>query len=125
MSSTRKNQIRPAVSYAILLGNVLEEMRGTNFTQAQLAQAAGVTQATWSRYENGQLSITVEELLLASQILGTTIDEIILRTKERCSNLQSRGVTVWLQPRTKQIDAGLALMGAAGLALLLGAMLKD
>jgi len=124
MSSVPNQQVRPAVAYSVLLGRVLEELRDKRFTQAQVAQAVGVTQATWSRYEKGTLSINVDELLLAARALGTSVTNILNFTDQRCAELQARGVTVVLQPRNKEIDSGLALVGAAGLGLLLGAILK-
>lgn len=125
LSTAPNTQVRPAVAYALLLGRVLEEIRDKRFSQAKLAKATGVTQATWSRYEKGQLSIAVEELVLAANVLGTTVTEILKRTDQRSAELQSRGVKVLLQPRSQELDSGLALIGAAGLGLLLGAILSD
>jgi transcriptional regulator with XRE-family HTH domain len=45
-------------------------------TQAELAEAVGVTQATLSHYENGKRDVSVATLLRIADVLGVSLQDL-------------------------------------------------
>jgi len=52
-------------------------------TQVQVANVLNVSQETYSRYENGRISIPIESLITLASLYNTSIDYIVSLTDER------------------------------------------
>lgn len=72
-----------------------------------------MSQSTWSRIENGNSALTIDQLNLAADALGTQPSRLLHEADEAVRSLKSRGVRV--EPE-RGVEAGPAL--AAGLILL-------
>jgi len=55
-----------------------------NLTQTQVAEILNVSQETYSRYENGRISIPIESLITLALLYNTSIDYIV-----RLTNIKS------------------------------------
>jgi transcriptional regulator with XRE-family HTH domain len=87
--------LRPATSYAAVLGFVIgEARRRAGVTQSQLAAAVNLSQATWSRVEGGRFGVTVEHLALAAWALSTHPGLLARRADALCDWARGRGVEV-------------------------------
>jgi transcriptional regulator with XRE-family HTH domain len=108
--------LKPAATYPSLVGNVLAQMRGQqNLHQGELAAAVSVTQATWSRIENGHTSITVEHLRLAARTLGCLPGEILTLADQAETMMQISGVEVVPTRDDTNLRSALILIGAVAL----------
>jgi len=54
-----------------------------NLTQTQVASVLNVSQETYSRYENGRISIPIESLITLASLYDTSIDYIVRLTNIR------------------------------------------
>lgn len=54
----------------------------SDVTQRQIAAYLNVTQATYSRYENGRLDIPTDTLVLLAKFYNTSIDYLLDQTDE-------------------------------------------
>lgn len=62
-------EARRAVAHNALMQNVRRLRLARNLTQVQLAELAGVNQATISKAERGELNITMETIVLLAKAL--------------------------------------------------------
>lgn len=62
--------MRPATTYSAIVGRVLCHLRGDQFLQDDVANVAGVSQGTWSRIEQGSISINMRQLFAVRAVLG-------------------------------------------------------
>ena len=79
------------------------------------ANDVGVTQATWSRIESGQTSITVEHLRLAADQLGHMPGEILSMADSTATMMQVKGVEVVPTRDDEKLKSSLILIGAVAL----------
>lgn len=108
--------LRPAATYPSVVGNVLAQLRSQRGLQQQdLAAAVGVTQATWSRVENGQTNITVEHLRLAANQLGRMPGEVLSMADSTATMMQFNGVEVVPTRGDDKLKSALILIGAVAL----------
>jgi len=115
--------LRPGTSYPAIVGGVLVKLRDDiGLRQSELATAVGVTQATWSRIENGSSALTVEQLGLAAVKLRTHPNEILLLADQAVEQLKAQGVSVELSRDSTGIESGIVLIGAAALGALIAAV---
>lgn len=116
--------LKPGTSYPAVIGSILVNLRNQQgIRQGDLAQAVGVTQATWSRIENGASALTIEQLGLAATRLGIQPNEILRHADQAVQQLKQRGVTVELTRTSPNLESGTALIGAAALGALIAAVL--
>lgn len=54
-----------------------------DLTQAAVAEMLHISQATYSRYENGTLDIPSAALIALAEYYGTSVDYLLDRTKNR------------------------------------------
>jgi transcriptional regulator with XRE-family HTH domain len=112
--------LKPATTYPAIVGGVLAQIRNqSGLRQEELAQALGITQATLSRIEKGQSSITVEHLRLAAQKLGHTPAVILSYADQTEVNMQTQGITV--APTRDSLNKTLVIIGAAALLAIIAA----
>lgn len=57
--------------------NLRAARKAANFTQEQLATKLGVNRATISKYENGEISPSVDQLIRICSILDVSFEELI------------------------------------------------
>jgi len=114
--------LSPGTSYPAVVGGVLVRFRNDiGLRQGELAAAVGVTQATWSRIENGASALTVEQLGLAATKLAVQPGAILSLADQAKDQLTAQGVHVEPNRSTGGIDSGIALIGAAALGALIAA----
>lgn len=121
-------EMTPITTYPALVGSVLAQLRlRAKLTQGDLAKAIGIAPSTWSRIENGENSLSVEQLKLAADALKTSAPGILEladraeeATKAKGIQLERFGVLRNAGPVSKTI-AGAAL--AAGHIPMIGQML--
>ncbi|MGH7173893.1 MAG: helix-turn-helix domain-containing protein [Gemmataceae bacterium] len=98
------------------MGNVLTQIRNQQgLHQGELAAAVGVTQATWSRIENGQTSITVEHLRLAGNTLGRMPGEILSMADSTATMMEFNGIEVVPTRVNENLKSALILIGAVAI----------
>lgn len=115
--------LKPGTSYPAVVGSVLVKLRGEQgVRQGELAQAVGVTQATWSRIENGSSALTIEQLGMAAVRLGRAPSEILRLADQAVMELRQRGVDVKATRGAATLDSGTAWIGAAALGALIAAL---
>jgi len=116
--------LSPGTSYPAVIGGVLVKLRDKiNLRQSELAATVGVTQATWSRIENGSSALTVEQLGLAATKLGVLPNKVLLLADQASIQLKAQGVQVKPSRISGGVDAGIALIGAAALGALIAAVI--
>lgn len=121
MSSTI---LSPGTSYPAVVGGVLVKLRDEiGLRQAELATAVGVTQATWSRIENGSSALTIEQLGMAAAKLGVESNEVLRLADQASIQLKEQGVHVEPSRNAAGLDSGIALIGAAALGALIAAVI--
>lgn len=113
----------PATTFAALVGHVIAERRkSVGMTQADLATAVGMHQSGWSKVERGLSGLSVEQLAVAANALGTKPSEILQEVDRAVDFAQAKGVRVeWTRPSNDAVAAGLMFIGAAALGGLIAA----
>lgn len=86
---------KPTITYALLVGRIVEHHRKQmGIHQEHVAQALGISQSAYSRLEQGQSGMSVTQLRMIAERLGTT-PVVLLRDAEQYANqLRAQGVTV-------------------------------
>lgn len=59
-----------------------------------MAQALGISQSAYSRLEQGQSAMSVTQLRLIADHLGTTPDFLLQHTRQYADQLRAQGVTI-------------------------------
>lgn len=105
---------KPAATYPMIVGSVIAQMRNhQQLRQEEVAQALGVTQATFSRMENGQSSITAEQLRAIGHRLGTQPSVLLSYAEDIERRLHNQGVEVTARRDDEQLKNAMILIGAA------------
>lgn len=116
--------LNPGTTYPAVVGRVIIQLRDKlNLRQAELAEAVGVTQATWSRVENGTSALTIEQLELAAEKLKTQPSQILKYAELATTQLRVQGVHVERKRISEGGTSGIALIGAAALGAIIAAAL--
>ncbi|GAB6968922.1 MULTISPECIES: helix-turn-helix domain-containing protein [Komagataeibacter] len=80
-------------SYPAVLGAVLQFYRKKQtLSQGDIAREAGVNTSTWSRIENGETAMTVEQLAAAAEVMCITPSELLRDVETKILFLKERGV---------------------------------
>ncbi|OUR61891.1 hypothetical protein A9Q74_07250 [Colwellia sp. 39_35_sub15_T18] len=116
------------LSFSALVGFVIVSIRKEKLLeQAAIAQKMGITQASYSRLENGKSALSVDQLYAVSKVLGITIDDLFYAISKALSQAQAQGINVISPTRgsTKSDEnnpntAATLLTGAAIGAALMG-----
>jgi len=117
--------IHPATTYPAIVGRVLQRQReATGMTQASLAAAAGVSQSTWSKIEMGTSALSLGQLLLSADALGTTPGALLAEADTAAQGLTERGVVIYPDRNFDSADMAAAVMTGAALGALLVVLLK-
>lgn len=117
-------------TYAGVVGAVLSaRRRELGLPQATVADAVGLNVSTWSRIENGESALTIEQLALATERLGLRPGMLLQIADNKITELQKRGVSTsaerWGAAEIASIGAipvvGASLLGLLGPVGALGA----
>lgn len=82
-------------SYPAVLGAILQFYRKKqSLSQGDIARGAGVNTSTWSRIENGETAMTVEQLVAAAAVLSTTPSDLLQEVQDKIIALRAQGVEV-------------------------------
>lgn len=111
----------PAATYPAIVGQVLASLRERHeMSQAELAGAAGLKQAAWSKIERGHTALNVEQLMQVARTLDMKPWQILRAADEAAEHVAEEGIKV--EPkRIDPIAAGAVLISAAALGGLVGA----
>ena len=95
IKSTASHNVRPAMSYGVLVGKVLNRHRSLRqIDQAQIAQALGITQSAYSRIEKGQSGASISQLRTIAAQFDQSPSEILGEADELASKLLRQGVEI-------------------------------
>ena len=105
-------------TYPALVGAFLAAKRKElGLSQSALAESVGLTVSTWSRIENGESALTIEQLKLAGDKLNVLPSQILKDVDEKIIELQNRGV------ETNPVRVSIDEIHASGTIPLVGAAL--
>jgi transcriptional regulator with XRE-family HTH domain len=83
------------LSFSALVGFVIVSIRKEKLLeQAAIAQKMGITQASYSRLENGKSALSVDQLYAVSKVLGITIDDLFYAISKALNQAQAQGINV-------------------------------
>jgi transcriptional regulator with XRE-family HTH domain len=103
-----------------IVGGVLTQARNQRgLRQEDLAQAAGLTQATWSRVEKGTTKLAVTDLWKVAPVLGSKPSEILREAEWIEQTLQTNGAEIveTIDYEALKKNAAIFLTGAALMAV--------
>lgn len=90
--------------------------------QKSFAEFLGVSPSTWSRVENGQVGLTLDQLAHAATLLGfASASEMLAMADRAAENMRRQGVRVLTGREAAKDDQTYAYLGAAALGALLAA----
>jgi transcriptional regulator with XRE-family HTH domain len=108
-----------AVSYPAIVGAVLLARRkDSKLSQAQMADAVGLNVSTWSKVENGDSALTIEQLASAASVLGVSPSSILKAAEKLLKALEGRGIATGTSRAALAAHASLGAIPIAGTALL-------
>lgn len=82
-------------TYPALVGAVLQARRKElGFSQTQVAEEAGLNVSTWSRIENGESALTIEQLAAVAARLDLAPSAILRSVEEKVAALRDRGIEI-------------------------------
>jgi len=84
-----------------------------------MADAIGVTQASWSRIESGHTNVTLDHLRSAAKTLEMQPSQILAFADQTELEARLRGVTVTGTKNDLDINPGLALIAGAALGVVI------
>lgn len=87
--------IEKTLSFSALVGFVIVSIRKEKLLeQGVIAQKMGITQASYSRLENGKSALSVDQLYAVSKVLEITIDDLFYAISKALSQAQAQGINV-------------------------------
>jgi len=111
---------KPTISYATLVGRIVEHhRRQAQMHQEAMARALGISQSAYSRLEQGQSAMSVTQLRLIADHLGTTPDFLLQHTRQYADQLRAQGVVI--TDNKQESPAGGVLIALGILAALFAA----
>ena len=101
------------VTYNALVGYEIESFRkGMSIEQNDLADITGISQPVLSRLEKGKASITIDQLFVICEALGTYPQEIIKKAHDGVVAIRNEE-SIDVDTSKKASNAGALLTGAA------------
>ncbi len=105
-------------TYPAIVGACLAAKRKEQgLSQSELALSVGLTVSTWSRIENGESALTIEQLALAAQRLNLPRSELLINADKKVAELEYRGI------ETKSNRVSINEISASGAIPLVGSAL--
>lgn len=108
-------------TYSAVLGSIVANNRKIlGKEQSEIANALGITQASYSRLESGKSSMTTDQIFLVSRTLEMQPSQLLAKVEGSVEALESSGYKVIPQLRGNQSDnVGKVVVGATLGALLM------
>jgi len=95
MSFTATPIPKPTITYAVLVGRIVEHFRKqAKMHQETMANAIGVSQSAYSRLEQGQSGMSVTQLWMIAVQLKTTPAALLHHTEQYANQLRAQGVEI-------------------------------
>lgn len=105
-------------TYPAIVGKVLTDLRSQqNVPQKDMANAVGITQATWSRIESGQTSVTLEHLRSAAQALNLSPSHILAIADQTEMEASFQGISIVETKTAPELHPGIVLLFGAALGI--------
>ncbi len=115
--------MKAGTTYPAIIGNVIKQLRGQKgISQGDMAQAMGVSQAAWSKLENGKANLSTAQLAKVADRLGLSAGTIMQYAEMAADNFQSEGMTVTYDNKEAE-NTNLMLLGAAAIGAIIGLIL--
>lgn len=112
-------------SYASVVGKVIAQLRSEKgLDQVGMANAVGIGQSTWSRLENGDSALSIDQLSKVAELLGVEPSQILIKADQVVSQLKADQVSVVSDRLNKNVSGANLLFGAALALLVLKALKK-
>ena len=117
--------LQPTTTYGAILGATLVKLRNDlGLKQSEVAAAVGVGPSTWSRIENGESSLSTDQLKLVAKVLLIQPSKIIELADEAEAMAAARGIAVKIASKSELeeivITEGLTVNATAGLVNTVG-----
>ncbi len=110
---------RPAVTYTAVVGGVIERLRTQRgMNQNMVAAALGIGQPAYSKLENGESTMSIAQLRVVAERLGTSPWMVLREADMLTQQLLAQGVEI---KNEKEASTGAILIGLGILAALLAA----
>ena len=129
MSMGKWKKMQPETTYQAILGQILKEWRKKKgMDQIQVAEKMKMNRSSWSRIENGNTMVNIQQLQKIGEIFDRGAHEILQEADNIASSLKNEGYIVHYdsieEVRSESSGSqGWALIGGAVLGLLVGRML--
>ncbi|MBL4828994.1 MAG: helix-turn-helix transcriptional regulator [Aliivibrio sp.] len=106
-------------TYSAIVGNVIKRLRDTkSISQGDMAKEMGISQAAWSKLENGKSTLSASQLAKAADYLSIPTHQIIHYADDTKKGLKENGMTVTYDNK-EAAKIGLMLLGAAAIGAII------
>ena len=110
-------------TYSAIIGNVIKQLRDTqSMKQSDMAEKMGISQAAWSKLENGKSTLSTAQLAKAADFLNVPANYIMQYADEAAANFKAEGMTVTYDHKEAE-NIGLMLLGAAAIGAIIAVVL--
>lgn len=107
-----------AVSFPAVVGAILlAKRKEIGLSQAEMAEAVGLNVSTWSRVENGDSAMTIEQLAFAAVALNVRPSSILEATEIKLEELDAKGIATGVSRSDLGEIASMGAIPLAGVAL--------
>lgn len=109
-------------TYSAIIGNVIKQLRDAqSITQGDMAKKMDVSQAAWSKLENGKSTLSTVQLVKVADFLEVPANQIMQYADDAAVNFKDEGMTVTYDNKEAE-NTGLMLLGAAAIGALIAAV---
>lgn len=111
--------MKAGTTYPVIIGNVIKQLRDQKgISQGEMAQVMGVSQAAWSKLENGKATLSTSQVARAADHLGTSANVVMQYADMAVDNFKSEGMAVTYDNKDAE-NSGLMLLGAAAIGAII------
>lgn len=115
--------MKAGTTYSAIIGSVIKNLReARSMNQGDMSRSMGLTQAAWSKLENGISTLTTAQLAKASDILGVQAHHIIQYADAAAKDFETQGMTVSYDNKDAE-NIGLMLLGAVAVGAIVTAII--
>ncbi|PHZ84308.1 helix-turn-helix domain-containing protein [Paremcibacter congregatus] len=106
-------------TYSAIVGNVIKQLRDDrSISQGDMAEKMDISQAAWSKLENGKSTLSASQLAKVADFLSVPTHQIIRYADDAKKNFKAEGMKVTYD--NKEADKlGLMLLGAAAIGAII------
>ena len=110
-------------TYAAIIGNVVKQLRDTQaMSQGDMAKKMGISQAAWSKLENGKSTLSTAQLAKVADFLNVPANQIMQYADQAAENFKEEGMTVTYDNKEAE-NIDLMLLGAAAIGAIIAIVL--